>query len=102
VSRPRAGMLRAGLAVVGLLLSLGYVIWRQSRALDLLRALDQVHMERAAAEGERTELQARIETLESRSNVIAAAGTRLGMRVPTAGEIVILPVGDTASAGVRQ
>jgi cell division protein FtsL len=98
MSRPRAGVLRAGLAFIGLLLSLGLVIWRQSRALDLLRALDRVHVERAAAEGERTELQQRIATLESRSSVIAAAGVRLGMRVPSANEIVILSVNGSVEA----
>jgi cell division protein FtsL len=99
MSRPRAGVLRAGLAFAGLLLSLSYVIWRQSRALELLRALDRVHVERAGAEAERSELMQRIEILESRSHVVMAAGARLGMRVPSANDIVILPLTAASTAG---
>jgi cell division protein FtsL len=86
-----SGVVRGALAFIGLLLSLSYVIWRQSRALDLLRELDRTHVERAGTEAERAALLSRIETLESRAHVVAAAGSRLGMRMPSGGEIVILP-----------
>jgi cell division protein FtsL len=102
MSRPRAGVLRAGVAFAGLLLSLSYVIWRQSRALELLRSLDRVHVERAGAEADRSELMQRIEMLESRSHVVLAAGARLGMRVPSADDIVILPISAPSSGEARR
>ena len=86
-----AGILRLAFAFVGFLLSLTYVIWRQSRALDLMRELDRVHIERAAVEAQRAELVQKIDLLESRTRVVAVAGSQLGMRVPSAEQIVILP-----------
>jgi cell division protein FtsL len=85
------GVVRGAFAFAGLLLSLSYVIWRQSRALELLRELDRAHIERAGTEAERAKLLNRIETLESRAHVVAAAGAQLGMRMPSGAEIVILP-----------
>lgn len=84
------GVIRLALAFAVLLASLSLVIWRQSRALEVLRALDGVRRERAVAEAERAEVLQRIRELESRSRVVSAAGARLGMRVPTGSELVIL------------
>lgn len=68
------------------------VIWRQSLALETLRELDRLRDGRALAEAERSDLIRKIEQLESRAVVVAAAHDRLGMRVPYAHEIVILPL----------
>jgi cell division protein FtsB len=89
--RAQPGLLRLALAFAGLLASLSLVVWRQSRALESLRGLDQVRQERAVLETERSMLVARIQRLESRGQVVAAAGARLGLRVPVGGEIVVLP-----------
>jgi cell division protein FtsL len=89
-----AGTLRFVLACAALLASLSLVMWRQSRALETLRALDEVRAERSLAEAQRSALVREIQQLESRSRVVAVAADRLGMRVPSAGEIVIL-VGGT-------
>ncbi len=97
--RGQPGVLRLALAFAGLLASLSLVIWRQSRALESLRALDQVRQERTVLETERSLLLGRIQRLESRSQVVAAAGARLGLRIPVGGEIVVLPFGAGGAGG---
>ena len=88
---PTLGGLRAAAAVGVLLLALGLVVWRQSRALEALADVDEVRSRRAVLEAERTELERRIQTLESRGWVLPEAERRLGLRTPQANEIVILP-----------
>lgn len=84
------GVIRAALAFILLLGSLALVVWRQSKALDTLRALEEVEREHVRLEAERGELIQRIQRLESRGRVVEASA-RLGLRVPTSGELVILP-----------
>ena len=90
--RSHSGTIRLALAFAALLASLTLVIWRQSRALEVLRSVDQMRSERVIAEAERSELTRRIQRLESRARVVADARDRLGMHVPSANEIVILPL----------
>ncbi|HEY8469342.1 MAG TPA: cell division protein FtsL [Longimicrobiales bacterium] len=98
--RGLSGALGAALAFAAFLASLSLVVWRQSRTLEVLRALEAVRSERAVAEAERVELNRRRQMLESRSRVVKAAGERLGMRVPRGPEIVILPLdGGIGEAG---
>lgn len=98
MKRGQPGVIRVALGFAALLASLSLVIWRQSRALEVLRALDGVRRERAVVEAERAALLQRIRRLESRSRVVAEAGERLGMHVPTGAEIVILPIGAASGA----
>ncbi len=84
-------VLRAGLAVVVLLTSLGLVTWRQSRALEALAELDHTRRQASVAAAERVELERRIQVLESRGRVVPAAREHLGMHTPDATELVILP-----------
>jgi cell division protein FtsL len=84
------GSIRVALAFAALLASLTLVIWRQSRSLELLRSLDEVRSERALAESERASLTARVQVLESRTRIRAVAASRLGLRVPTAEDLVTL------------
>jgi cell division protein FtsL len=90
--KSHSGTIRLALCFALLLGALTMVIWRQSQAFETLRALDELRSKRALAEAERSELTRKIENLESRAVVVASAGTRLGMRVPSAAEIVILPL----------
>lgn len=90
--RSHSGTIRLALCFALLLAALTMVIWRQSNALETLRALDKLRDARALAEAERSDLLRKIEQLESRAIVVAAARTRLNMRVPSANEIVILPL----------
>lgn len=99
--RRSSGVLRLALALATLMAALSLVVWRQSRALEAVRALEKARDERAAAEAARTEVQDRIQRLESRGRVVADAEKRLGMHVPTGEEIVILPASGRATGGGR-
>lgn len=90
--RTHTGTIRLALCFAALLAALTLVIWRQSNALGTLRELDKLRDARALAEAERSDLLRKIEHLQSRNHVVSAARDRLGMRVPLADEIVILPL----------
>jgi cell division protein FtsL len=96
--RSHSGTIRLALCFAALLGALTMVIWRQSQSFETLRVLDRLRDTRALAEAERSDLLRKIEHLESRAVVVEAAQQRLGMRVPSASEIVILPL---APARVR-
>ena len=85
-----SGAIRTGVACALLFTSLSLVVWRQNRALEELRALDALRMRGAMLEAERTRLQRDIQRLESRARILAVAGDRLGLRVPSAKEIILL------------
>lgn len=82
---------RVALAVAGLLASLSFVAWRQSRALEELEGLDTLTKEMSLARAERAELTRRIQYLQSYGRVVRDARARLGMRIPDASEQVLLP-----------
>jgi cell division protein FtsL len=82
---------RASLAVAVLLLALGFVTWRQSRAFEVLGELEEVRRASSEASAERIDLERSIQALESRARVVPAARSRLGMHTPDASELVILP-----------
>lgn len=96
----RPPVIRLALLFLALLGSLTLVVWRQSRALEMLRELEAVRAERVVEEARRGSLARRVEELESRGRVSAAARDRLGMRLPTGAELVILPLGDLRPAAV--
>lgn len=82
---------RASLTLAVLLLSLGFVTWRQSRAFEVLRALEDLRRATSEVRAERIDLERGIQALESRSRVVPAARGRLDMHTPDASELVILP-----------
>ncbi|MDZ7780176.1 MAG: cell division protein FtsL [Gemmatimonadota bacterium] len=82
---------KAGLTLAVLLLSLGFVTWRQSRALEVLRELEDVRRASAEMRAEQVDLERGIQALESRSRVVPLARERLNMHTPDASELVILP-----------
>jgi cell division protein FtsL len=84
------GAIRTSVAFALLFASLSLVVWRQSRTLEELRALDAARAERTVLQAERARLQREIHQLESRSRIVAAAGSRMGLRLPAADEIVFL------------
>jgi cell division protein FtsL len=90
MKRQGNGAIRTSVAFALLFAALSLVVWRQSRALEELRGLDAARSERTILQAERAELQREIHRLESRSRVVATAGTRLGLRLPAAHEIVFL------------
>jgi cell division protein FtsL len=93
-----APVIRGGLLFLLLLGSLTLVVWRQSRALEMQRALEVVRRERVVEESRRTALLRRVEQLESRTRVSDAARARMGMRLPSGQEIVILPMSPTETS----
>ena len=96
---PRTLMLALGFAL--LLASLSAVIWRQSRALESQRAAELLREEATLLEARRAQLAHRIQELESRGRVVAVAGERLGMHVPSSSEIVFLPAARGAAGPTR-
>lgn len=89
-----AGTSLVALAAAALLASLSLVAWRQAIALEALERLDGIQRELNLGEAEQADLLARIRVLESRGRVVPAAREELGMRMPDAGEIVILAGGN--------
>lgn len=96
---PRTLLLALGFAL--LLASLSAVIWRQSRALESQRTAEQIRDEAALLEAQKAQLAHRIQELEARGRVLEVAGARLGMRVPTSAEIVLLSASQVSQGGVR-
>jgi cell division protein FtsL len=86
---------RAATIVAFFVGSTGFVLWRQSRAFEANRALDDVRREVSIAQAERVDLGRQIQVLESRTRIVPEARTRLGMHTPDAAEQVILAVGDS-------
>jgi hypothetical protein len=85
-----AGLIRLALAFAALFASLSMVVWRQSRALEVLRELDRTRTAAAITEAERSDLSRQLEFLESRAHIVSEASRRLGLRVPSADEIVLM------------
>jgi predicted ATPase len=83
--------LRAGFALMALLVALVMVPWRQSRAFEALAHLDELRRQTSVAEAERVDLERTIQVLESRARVVPDARDRLGMHTPATSELVILP-----------
>ncbi len=83
--------IRAALAVVSILGALGLVTWRQSRTFEALAELDEARRLVSVNEAERLDLARTIQVMESRAQVIPRASEELGMHLPDATELVILP-----------
>ena len=80
---------RAALTFVFLLLSLGIVTWRQSRAFEANQALDALRRQVSVVQAERIELERDIQVRRSLGNIVTAAEA-IGMVTPHAEQIVIL------------
>lgn len=91
------GTVRVALAFAVFLVALAAVVHRQSSALVTLRELDALRSERAVVEAERADIAASIQWLESRARVAHDAGRLLGLRVPSADEMVVLPLSPPAA-----
>lgn len=80
---------RVALTLVCLLLSLGLVTWRQSRAFEANQALDELRRQVSVAQAEQIELERDIQVRRSLGNIVAAAES-IGMVTPHADQIVVL------------
>ena len=81
---------RAAVTFAVLLGSLGFVTWRQSRALETLAELDEVRRQASVARAQVVELDREIQVLTSRARVVPEARARLGMHTPDATELEII------------
>ena len=97
--RHASGVALAALGMAALLGALSLVTWRQSRALEVMAEVERVEREISLVQAERAELERRILILESRNHVLAEARERLGMRPPSAAEIVLLTGGGDVFPG---
>ena len=68
---------RAAVTIALLVGSLGYVTWRQSRALETLAEWDEVRRRTAVARAQVVELEREIQVLTSRARVVPEARARL-------------------------
>jgi cell division protein FtsL len=81
---------RAAVTIAVLLGSLGFVTWRQSRALETLGEWDEVQRQVSVARAEVVELDREIQRLTSRAHVVPEARAQLRMHTPDASEIEIV------------
>lgn len=81
---------RAAVTLAVFLGSLGFVTWRQSRALETLAQLDELRRSTSVARAQVVELDREIQVLTSRARVVPAARDRLEMHTPDGTELVIL------------
>ena len=81
---------RAAVTIALLLASLGYVTWRQSRALETLAEWDELRRQTAVAQAQLVELEREIQVLTSRARVVPEARALLDMHTPDASEMVLL------------
>lgn len=81
---------RGAVTLAVLLGSLGFVTWRQSRALETLVAWDEVQRQVSVARAQVVELDREIQVLTSRARIVPEARHRLGMHTPDASELEIL------------
>jgi cell division protein FtsL len=80
---------RAAVTFALLVCALGFVTWRQSRALEANRLLDDLRRQVSVAQAEQVELERQIQVLRSRGRILPEARL-LGMHTPEASEQVIL------------
>ncbi len=81
---------RAAVTMAVLLGSLGFVTWRQSRALETLAEWDDLRRSTTDSRAQVVELEREIQVLTSRARVVPEARARLGMHTPEASELVML------------
>ena len=82
---------RSAVTFAVLLASLGFVTWRQSRALETLAEWDELRREVLVARAQVVEFDREIQALTSRARIVPEARTRLGMHTPDGSELVFLP-----------
>ncbi len=90
--RRGSGVLMVAGWLVLLLAALSLVTWRQTQGVAMEQALRELEAQRAIAEADRVTTARRVEELRSRRRILRVARERLGMHVPSDGEIIFLPV----------
>lgn len=78
------------LVLVALVLLASLVIWRRSVGIAGARELRELGQARLQLEGDRARLARDIRAASSREKLVPIAEQRLGMRVPSDGQMIIL------------
>lgn len=89
------------LVLIGFLLVATGVIWRRSEGLARARAHQALERRRDALVAQQRRLESEVRDASSRSRVVPAVEARLGMRVPSATQLIYLArtaPGDTTRA----
>ncbi len=81
-----------GVWLLAFLLATWAVYARQTAAIRAVRELAELRARRANLEGHRADLERRIRAGESRVVLVPRAQQRLGLRLPSDTEIILLPV----------
>ena len=76
--------------LLGFVLVASAVVWRRSHGIAVARELAQLERTRLQLVAERTALEGDVRTAASRSRLQGVAEQRLGMRVPSDTQVVIL------------
>lgn len=87
---PQRGRLQVALGLVAFLAVTTLIVWRRSHGLAEARRLDALVSEQAMLAAQRADLEAEVQRLSSRS-VLTPVVERLGMRVPRADQVILLP-----------
>ncbi len=77
--------------LAGFLLVSAGVIWRRVSGIDNARQLRDLERQRDALVAEKARLEGAISRASSRARLAPIAEQRLGMRVPAASEVILLP-----------
>lgn len=78
------------LILTGFVLLTSLVIWRRSFGISTARELQELGQTRLQLEGDRARLARDIRAASSREKLMPIAEQRLGMRVPSDGQLIIL------------
>jgi cell division protein FtsL len=89
---------RAAVTLAVLLASLGFVTWRQSRALETLVQWDEVQRQVSVSRAQVVELDREIQVMTSRARIVPEARAHLGMHTPEASELEILELAPVETA----
>ena len=84
------GRSMVALVLVALVLLASLVIWRRSVGIAGAREMRELGQTRLQLEGDRARLARDIRAASSREKLVPIAEQRLGMRVPSDGQMIIL------------
>lgn len=84
--RNLVGLLLAGFVLVALA-----IVWRRTIGIQQSETLTALDARRVQLEGERVRLESEISNAASRQRLGDAVESRLGMRIPSDNQVVILP-----------
>lgn len=80
-----------GLLLAGFLLVALAIVWRRTIGIQQSETLTALDARKVQLEGERVRLESEIRTASSRQSLSGVVEDRLGMRIPSDSQVVILP-----------